>query len=322
MTVLLRDAIKPNLLQTLEHTPVFVHTGPFGNIAHGNSSVLADQIGLKVADFVVTESGFGSDLGFEKMVDIKCRDSGLRPDAAVIVATVRALKAHSGKYRIVAGRPLPDGLGQEDLEAVEQGLGNLEKHIEHVTQEGGLPAVVCVNRFSYDSDAEVELVRQRALAAGATACEVSEVWEHGGAGGEALANALVKAADLPNTFDFLYKDDQTIEEKVTAVATRMYGADGVDFTPEARRQITQYTDWGLAHLPVCVAKTNFSLSADAAKRGRPTGFRVNVREVRPAAGAGFLIAYLGEIRTMPGLPSSPSAGNVDLDADGKIRGLF
>jgi formate--tetrahydrofolate ligase len=322
MTVLLRDAIKPNLLQTLEHTPVFVHTGPFGNIAHGNSSVLADQIGLKVADFVVTESGFGSDLGFEKMVDIKCRHSGLRPDAAVIVATVRALKAHSGKYRIVAGRPLPEGLGQEDLEAVEQGMGNLEKHIENVTQEGGLPAVVCINRFSYDSDSEIELVRQRALAAGATACEVSEVWEHGGAGGEALANALVKAADMGNKFDFLYKDDQTIEEKVAAVATRMYGADGVDWSPEARRQMRQFTDWGLADLPICIAKTNFSLSADAGKLGRPTNFRVNVRELRPAAGAKFLIAYLGAIRTMPGLPSEPAASHVDIDERGWVTGLF
>jgi formate--tetrahydrofolate ligase len=322
MTVLLRDAIKPNLLQTLEHTPVFVHTGPFGNIAHGNSSVLADQIGLKLADFVVTESGFGSDLGFEKMVDIKCRQSGLRLDAAVIVATVRALKAHSGKYRIVAGRPLPEGLGQADLEAVEQGMGNLEKHIENVTQEGGLPAVVCINRFSYDSDSEIELVKQRALAAGATACEVSEVWEHGGAGGEALANALVKAAEMPNKFDFLYKDDQTIEEKVTAIATRMYGADGVDFAPEARRQMRQFTDWGLAGLPVCIAKTNFSLSADAGKMGRPTNFRVNVRELRPAPGAGFLIAYLGAIRTMPGLPSEPAANHVDIDEHGLVTGLF
>ena len=322
MTVLLRDAIKPNLLQTLEHTPVFVHTGPFGNIAHGNSSVLADQIGLKLADFVVTESGFGSDLGFEKMVDIKCRQSGLRLDAAVIVATVRALKAHSGKYRIVAGRPLPEGLGQADLEAVEQGLANLEKHIENVTHEGGLPAVVCINRFSYDSDSEIELVKQRALAAGATACEVSEVWEHGGVGGEALAKALVKAADLPNKFDFIYKDEQTIEEKVTAIATRMYGADGVDFAPEARRQMRQFTDWGLANLPVCIAKTNFSLSADAGKMGRPTNYRVNVRELRPAAGAGFLIAYLGAIRTMPGLPSEPAANHVDIDDHGLVTGLF
>jgi formate--tetrahydrofolate ligase len=322
MTVLLRDAIKPNLLQTLEGGPVFVHTGPFGNIAHGNSSVLADQIGLKVCDYVVTESGFGSDLGFEKMVDIKCRNSGLRPDAAVIVATVRALKAHSGKYRIVAGRPLPASLGDEDLEAVEQGMGNLEKHIENVVKHGGLPAVVCINRFSYDSDAEVELVRQRSLAAGAMAAEVSEVWEHGGAGGEALARAVVAAAEQPNTFDFLYKDDAPIGEKINAVAVGMYGADGVDIAPEARRQIAQFTEWGLGHLPVCIAKTNFSLSADANKKGRPTNFRVNVREVRPAAGAGFLIAYLGEIRTMPGLPSEPAAMHVDMDDNGNVMGLF
>jgi formate--tetrahydrofolate ligase len=322
MAVLLRDAIKPNLLQTLEHTPVFVHTGPFGNIAHGNSSVLADQIGLKLADIVVTEAGFGSDLGFEKMVDIKCQQSGLRLDAAVIVATVRALKAHSGKYRIVAGRPLDPKLGEEDLQAVEEGMGNLEKHIENVTKHGGLPAVVCVNRFSYDSDAEIELVRHRALAAGAFACEVSEVWEKGGAGGEALARALVSATEQPNTFDFLYTDDQPIADKINAIATKMYGADGVDITPEARRQIQTYTDWGLGNLPICVAKTNFSLSADANKRGRPTGFRVSVREVRPAAGAGFLIAYLGTIRTMPGLPSEPAAGNVDIDEHGNVLGLF
>jgi len=322
MTVLLRDAIKPNLLQTLEHTPVFVHTGPFGNIAHGNSSVLADQIGLKLADFVVTESGFGSDMGFEKFIDIKCRHSGLRPAAAVIVATVRALKAHSGKYRIVAGRPLDPKLGEEDLEAVEAGMGNLVKHIENVTQVGGLPAVVCINRFSYDSESELELVRKRALEAGADACEVSEVWEHGGAGGEALARALVAAADKPNRFGFIYELDAPIEEKIEAIATKLYGADGVDFSQEARRQIRSYTEWGLGNLPVCMAKTQYSLSADGGKRGRPTGFRVNVREVRPAAGAGFLIAYLGEISTMPGLPSEPAANHVDIDERGFVRGLF
>jgi formate--tetrahydrofolate ligase len=322
MTVLLRDAIKPNLLQTLEHGPVFVHTGPFGNIAHGNSSVLADLIGLKLAEFVVTESGFGSDMGFEKMVDIKCRASGLRPDAAVIVATVRALKAHSGKYRIVAGRPLPEGLGTEDLEAVEQGMGNLEKHIENVVKVGGLPVVVCVNRFSYDSDSEVELVKRRAIAAGATACEMSEVWEHGGAGGEAFAKAVVAAANQSNKFDFVYTAEQPIEEKIEAVVIKMYGADGADFTPEARRQIRQFTEWGLGSLPVCMAKTQYSLSADAGKRGRPSGFRVNVREVRPAAGAGFLIAYLGEISTMPGLPSTPASANVDIDDAGRVLGLF
>ena len=301
---------------------MFVHTGPFGNIAHGNSSVLADQIGLKLADFVVTESGFGSDLGFEKMCDIKCRHSGLRPDAAVIVATVRALKAHSGRYRIVAGRPLDPRLGEEDLSAVEDGMGNLEKHIENVTQHFGLPAVVCVNRFSYDSDVEIALVRERALRAGAAACEVSEVWEHGGAGGEALAKAVAAAAELPTQFDFLYGDDTPVVDKITAIATRLYGADGVDILPEARRQIDRYTAWGLGGLPICMAKTNFSLSADAGKRGRPTGFRVPIREVRPSAGAGFLVAYCGEIRTMPGLPSEPAAGKVDIDAEGKVLGLF
>jgi formate--tetrahydrofolate ligase len=322
MTVLLRDAIKPNLLQTLEHTPVFVHTGPFGNIAHGNSSVLADQIGLKLADFVVTEAGFGSDLGFEKMVDIKCRHSGLKLAGAVIVATVRAIKAHSGKYRVVAGRPLDPGLTSENIEAIEQGIGNLEKHIENVTMHGGLPAVVCINRFSYDSDREVELVRQRALAAGAAACEVSEAWEKGGAGAESLARALVAATSKPNSFSFLYEDDQPIADKIRAVATKMYGADDIEISPEARRQINTYTEWGLGGLPICVAKTQLSLSADANKRGRPTGFKVNVREVRPAAGAGFLIVYLGEIRTMPGLPSEPAANHVDLDERGFVKGLF
>ncbi|HEX5141779.1 MAG TPA: formate--tetrahydrofolate ligase, partial [Dehalococcoidia bacterium] len=322
MTVLLRDAIKPNLLQTLEHGPVFVHTGPFGNIAHGNSSVLADRIGLKLAEFVVTESGFGSDMGFEKFVDIKCRASGLNPAAAVIVATVRALKAHSGKYRIVAGRPLPANLGDEDLEAVEQGMGNLEKHIENVTKIGGLPAVVCVNRFSYDSDAEVELVKKRALEAGAFACEVSEVWEHGGAGGEAFARAVVAAANQPADMQYVYTDEMTVQEKIEAIAAKMYGADGVDFSADARRQINQINNWGLSNLSICLAKTQYSISADANRLGRPSGFRINVREVRPAAGAGFNIAYLGAIRTMPGLPSEPASNHVDIDANGNVMGLF
>jgi formyltetrahydrofolate synthetase len=322
MTVLLRDAIKPNLLQTLEHTPVFVHTGPFGNIAHGNSSVLADQIGLKLGDFVVTEAGFGSDLGFEKMADIKARHSGLRPDAAVIVCTVRALKAHSGRYRVVAGRPLDPKLLQEDVSAVEAGIANLEKHIENVVTHFGVPAVVCLNRFTSDTDAEVAFIRERALAAGALACEVSEVWEHGGAGGEALANAVVMAASQPNGFAFLYPLDAPVADKLTAVATKLYGADGVDISPEAKRQIDRYTAWGLGNLPVCIAKTHLSLSADAAKRGRPQGFRVPVREVKPSAGAGFLVAYLGEIRTMPGLPSEPAANHVDIDDQGRVVGLF
>ncbi len=322
MTVLLRDAIKPNLLQTLEHGPVFVHTGPFGNIAHGNSSVLADQIGLKLADMVVTEAGFGSDLGFEKMCDIKCRHSGLRPDAAVIVCTVRALKAHSGRYRVVAGRPLDPGLTSENLKAIEEGIGNLEKHIENVALHFGVPAVVCINRFTYDTDAEVEYVRSRALAAGALACEVSEVWEHGGAGGEALAQAVVAATERPNNFRFLYELDASVPDKITAIATKLYGADGVDITPEAKRQIDRFTNWGLGKLPVCIAKSHLSLSADGNKRGRPRGFRVTVREVRPSAGAGFLVALLGDIRTMPGLPSEPAANHVDIDERGRVVGLF
>jgi formate--tetrahydrofolate ligase len=322
MTVLLKDAIKPNLLQTLEHTPVFVHTGPFGNIAHGNSSILADQIGLKLADIVVTEAGFGTDLGFEKAVDIKCRYGGLRVDAAVIVCTVRALKMHSGRFRIVAGRPLPPAMLEEDLEAVAAGLPNLEKHIENVTAQLGVPAVVCLNRFGSDAQAELDLVRERALAAGALGCEVSEVWEHGGAGGEALARAVVAAADHGSDFRFAYPLNAPIADKITAVVTKMYGGDGIDLSPEARRQIDRFTKWGLGDLPVCMAKTNFSISHDATKRGRPTGFRVPVREVRPAAGAGFLIVYLGEIRTMPGLPSEPAAVKVDIDERGRIVGLF
>ena len=271
---------------------------------------------------MVTESGFGSDLGFEKFCDIKCRHSGLRPSAAVIVATVRALKAHSGRYRVVAGRPLDPGLTSENLQALDEGMGNLEKHIENVSQHVGLPAVVCINRFSYDSDREVDRVRERALAAVATACEVSEVWEKGGAGGEALARAVAAAAELPNKFRFLYEDDEPIADKIRAIATKMYGADDIDISPEARRQINTFTEWGLGTLPICVAKTHLSLSADANKRGRPTGFRVNLREVRPAAGAGFLVAYLGEIRTMPGLPSEPAANNVDIDERGFVTGLF
>ena len=322
MAVLLKDAIKPNLLQTLEHTPVFVHTGPFGNIAHGNSSVLADQIGLKLSDLVVTEAGFGSDLGFEKMVDIKCRHSGLRVDAAVIVCTVRAMKMHSGRFRIVPGRPLPADMLKEDLGAVEAGIANLEKHIDNVVNQIGVPAVVCINRFGTDAQSELDLIRERALAAGARACEVSVVWEHGGAGGEALARAVAEAADAGGNFQFAYPLDIPIAEKIEAIVTKMYGGDGVDILPEARRQIDRYTQWGLGDLPICMAKTNLSLSHDQSKRGRPRNFRVPVREVRPNTGAGFLVAYLGEIRTMPGLPSEPSATRVDIDERGRVVGLF
>ncbi|MGH2586782.1 MAG: formate--tetrahydrofolate ligase, partial [Dehalococcoidia bacterium] len=309
-------------LQTLEQTPVFVHTGPFGNIAHGNSSVLADQIGLKLAPFVVTESGFGSDLGFEKMVDIKCRHSGLRVDAAVVVCTVRAMKMHSGRFRIVPGRPLPEEMLREDVNAVEAGIGNLEKHIENVTMQLGVPAVVALNRFGTDAESELAFIRERALAAGARACAVSDVWEHGGASGEALAHAVAEAAEAGSHFRFAYPLDAPIKEKIEAVVTKLYGGDGVDLSPEARRQIDRYTRWGLGDLPVCMAKTHLSLSANQAERGRPRGFRVPVREIRPSAGAGFLVVYLGEIRTMPGLPSEPAAVKVDIDERGRVVGLF
>src|SRR5262249_26472328 len=244
----------------LEHTPVFVHTGPFGNIAHGNSSVLADQIGLKLAEFVVTEAGFGSDLGFEKMADIKCRYSGLKLDAAVVVCTVRALKMHSGRFRIVPGRPLPADMLKEDVGAVEAGIGNLEKHIENVTREIGVPAVVCLNRFGTDAQGELDFIRERALAAGASGCEVSEVWEHGGAGGEELARAVAKAANGASNFRFVYPLDIPIAQKIEAIATKMYGAEGIDLAPEAKRQIDRYTQWGLGDLPICMAKTHLSLS--------------------------------------------------------------
>jgi formyltetrahydrofolate synthetase len=309
-------------LQTLEGDPVFVHTGPFGNIAHGNSSVLADQIGLKLAPFVVTEAGFGSDLGFEKMVDIKCRHSGLRVDAAVVVCTVRALKMHSGRFRIVPGRPLPEDMLKEDVGAVEAGIGNLEKHIENVTRQVGIPAVVALNRFGTDAESELDFIRERAIAAGARACEISQVWEHGGDGGAALAHAVAEAAGAGGNFQFVYPLDAPIKDKIEAIVTSMYGGDGVDFSPEALRQIDRYTRWGLGDLPVCMAKTHLSLSANQNDRGRPRGFRVPVREVKPSAGAGFLVVYLGEVRTIPGLPSEPAAVRVDIDERGRVVGLF
>ena len=321
MAVLLRDAIKPTLLQTTENTPVFVHTGPFGNIAHGNSSILADLIGLKLADCVVTESGFGADMGMEKFVNIKCRVSGLEPDAAVLVCTVRALKMHSGHFRVVAGRPLDPGLLREDLQAVEAGCANLDKQIENA-RLFGIPVVVAVNVFETDTDAEIELIRARARAAGALGAYRSEAWAQGGAGAEELARAVLEAASGPKQFRFLYPLDRPIAEKIETIATRMYGADGVDFSPAASTQIKRYTDLGYGDLPICMAKTHLSLSHDPALMGRPRGFRVPIREVRASIGAGFLSPLLGEMRTMPGLPAEPNAWKVDLDADGNVVGLF
>ncbi|MBI2460905.1 MAG: formate--tetrahydrofolate ligase [Candidatus Rokubacteria bacterium] len=321
MAVLLRDAIKPTLLQTLEHTPVFIHAGPFANIAHGNSSILADQIGLKLAECVVTESGFGADMGMEKFMNIKCRASGLRPDAVVMVTTVRALKMHSGRFRVVAGKPLDPGLTKEDLEAVELGCENLDKQIENA-RLFGVPVVVAINTFGTDTEREIELIRQRALAAGAEGAYRSEVWARGGAGAEELARAVVKAAEKPNQFRFLYPLELPIKEKIEIIATRIYGADGATYLPAAEQQIAKYTELGYGDLPICMAKTHLSISHDPSLKGRPRGFRVPIREVRASMGAGFLYPLLGEMRTMPGLPSEPNAWKIDLDEHGNVVGLF
>ncbi|GAC1320401.1 MAG: formate--tetrahydrofolate ligase [Chloroflexota bacterium] len=327
MAVLLKDALRPNLLQTTEHTPMLVHTGPFGNIAHGNSSVLADLAGLKLADYVVTESGFGADMGFEKFMNIKCRAAGILPDAAVVVCTVRALKMHSGRFRIVAGKPLDPGLAVEDLDAIRQGAVNLQKHIENV-RALGVPAVVAINRFKTDTDAELELVRSIALDSGALDAQVSQVWEFGGEGGRGLAEAVVSAAESSARQNgaagprVLYPDAMPIKDKIAMIARTMYGADGVEYSPEASRQIRRYTDLGWDILPICMAKTQYSLSDNAALKGRPSNFTVMVREVRAYTGAGFLCPIAGEIMTMPGLPTNAAYHQIDLDDDGNILGLF
>ena len=322
MTVLLTDAIKPNLLQTLEGGPAFVHCGPFANIAHGNNSVLADRIALATNEIVCTEAGFGADMGAEKFFDIKCRASGLKPDAAVVVATIRALKMHGGVGRIVAGKPLDPALQQENVGAVALGAQNLAKQIENV-RLFNVPAVVAINAFPTDTPAEVEAVRQVALAAGARDAVVANHWAEGGAGATDLAAAVWAAAEAgAPDFQLLYPDDAPLAAKIEAVVTRVYGADGVDYLPAARRQLEQYEALGFGRLPICMAKTQYSLSHDAALKGRPTGFRVPIREVRLSAGAGFVTPLAGEMRTMPGLPSRPGGENIDIDERGEIVGLF
>lgn len=321
MAALLVDALKPNLLQTLEHSPAIIHAGPFGNIAHGNSSVLADRIGLKLADIVVTESGFGADLGAEKFFDIKCRVSGLRPDAAVLVATIRALKAHSGRYKIIPGRPLDPELTQENLDALRQGIPNMVKQIENVRQFG-VPVVVSINLFPTDSPAEIEEVRRAALEAGALDAVPTNIFAEGGKGGIDLARAVVKAAEQPSSYHPLYDLDQPIKTKIETIARCMYGAGNVIYLPAAERAIRSYTRLGYEKLPICMAKTHLSLSADPNLLARPEGFELTVREVRLSAGAGFIYPILGEMRTMPGLGSKPGGANVDIDDDGNIFGLF
>lgn len=321
MAALLVDALKPNLLQTLEHSPAMVHAGPFGNIAHGNSSILADRIGLKLADVVVTESGFGADLGAEKFFDIKCRVSGLIPDAAVLVATIRALKAHSGRYKIVPGRPLDPELIEENLEALELGIPNLEKQIENVRQFG-VPVVVSINLFPTDTPAEIEAVRRAALRAGAVDAVPTNIFAEGGQGGLDLARAVVKAAEQPSNYRPLYELDEPIKMKIETIARRIYGAGNIIYLPAAERAIRSFTRLGYENLPICMAKTHLSLSADPSLLARPEGFELTVREVRLSAGAGFIYPILGEMRTMPGLGSKPGGLNVDIDDDGNIHGLF
>lgn len=321
MTVLMKDAIKPTLMQTLENSPVLVHAGPFANIAHGNSSIIADQIAVRLADYVVTESGFGADIGAEKFMDIKCRVSGLKPDAVVMTVTVRALKMHSGKYKVIPGKPLEEGLIRENIPDILTGGCNLKKQIENM-QLFGIPVVVAINRFATDTDKEIETIRKIALDFGADAAVESNVWAEGGKGGEALAQAVVEAADKPSEFKFLYPLDISIKEKIEIITTKIYGAAGVEYTPLANRQIEIFTDLGFDKLPLCMAKTHLSLSHDPKLKGAPTGFTVPIREVRASVGAGFLYPLLGEMRTMPGLPSVPAGANVDIDENGKVVGLF
>ncbi|MBT3326218.1 MAG: formate--tetrahydrofolate ligase [Gemmatimonadales bacterium] len=321
MAAVLKDALKPTLMQTLEGTPAIVHTGPFANIAHGNSSIIADRIALRSADIVVTEAGFGADMGAEKFFDIKCRASGLDPDAALMVATIRALKMHSGRFEIKAGKPLPEALIQEDLVALSEGLCNLEGHIANV-KSFGIPVVVAINIFPTDTEAEIEMVRKAALAAGASAAHVSTMFMDGGAGGEDLAHALVAACEEESNFELLYPDDMSLKEKIHELATKIYGADGVEYEDEAEQLLAQFEKDGFGHLPICMAKTQYSFSHDAALKGRPTGYTFVVRSARVAVGAGFVYPLAGKILTMPGLGRTPGGTRIDINKDGEVVGMF
>lgn len=313
MTALLRDAIKPNLVQTLEGTPALVHGGPFANIAHGCNSVIATKMAMQLGDYAVTEAGFGADLGAEKFLDIKCREAGLRPDAVVIVATVRALKLHGSASR--------SELAHEDTTALEAGMPNLMRHVSNIREVYGLPCVVALNRFPTDTDRELELVTERCRALGVNAV-LSTVWSDGGDGGVALANEVVRLCGLNSHFSFCYESDTTVMQKLDAIVRRIYGGVGVSLTSTAQKQLEQLTAAGFGHLPVCVAKTQYSFSDDPALLGAPNDFTVNVRALRVSAGAGFIVALTGNIMTMPGLPRVPAAEQIDVDENGKITGLF
>ena len=323
MTVLLKDALMPNLLQTLEGVPAFVHAGPFANIAHGNSSVLADEVALRCCDYVVTEAGFGADMGFEKFCHIKCRTSGRRPDAAVLVVTVRAVKAHSGRFKVIPGRPIDSRINQPDVDAVLAGLPNLLKHLENVTKFG-LPCVVAINRFPTDTEDEIQAITEAAKAAGAFDVAVSEVHTKGGVGGEALADGVIRAAESgrAEAFRFLYESDWPIKKKIETVATEVYGAAGVSYEAAANAAVESLTRLGFGKLPVCMAKTQYSFSHNPSLYGRPTGFTLPVRDIRLAGGAGFLTPLVGTIQTMPAFGRRPAALDMDIDADGKVMGLF
>ncbi len=323
MTVLMKEALMPNLMQTLENSPAIVHAGPFANIAHGNSSIIADMIGLKLVSdgYLVTESGFGADCGMEKFFDIKCRYSGLIPNCVVMAATIRALKMHGGGPRVVAGRPLDPAYQEENLELLGKGVENLKANI-NIARQYGVPVVVAVNRFTADTDAEVELVRQAALDAGADDSVESNVWAKGGEGGAALAEAVVKACEKPSDFKFLYPLDIPIKDKIETIATKIYGASGVDYTSQAEAKVRLYTRLGYDKLPLNMAKTHLSLSHNPLLKGVPKDFIVPISDIRASVGAGFLYPLLGEMRTMPGLPSRPVFYDVDIDESGKTMGLF
>ena len=322
LTVLMKDTIKPNLMQTLEGTPVLVHAGPFANIAHGNSSIMADKIALKLADFVITESGFGADMGMEKFFDIKCRYSGNVPDVVVLVVTVRALKMHGGGPKVTAGAPLAPEYIDENLELLEKGAGNMLAHAS-IAQKFGIPVVVAVNRFPTDTDAELELVRKIASGhPGIVDAVVADHFSQGGAGAIELAEAVVKASELPTNFKFLYPLELSLKEKIETIAKDVYGADGVDYSPEAEERLAEYERQGYGKLPICMAKTHLSLSHDPALKGVPMGYRIPIRDVSASVGAGFVYPLLGEMSTMPGLPTRPAYYDIDIDFEtGKILGL-
>ena len=320
MAVILRDAVKPNLMQTLENTPAVIHAGPFGNIATGNSSVIADKLGIHLCDYLITEAGFGADMGAERFFNIKCRVSGMTPDAAVLVATVRALKAHSGQYRVVAGKPLPPDMLKENPDDVRAGAANLVKQIENVKAHGVSP-VVAINAFPGDFASEHEVIREIAESVGARVAVCSH-FSDGGAGAVDLANAVIEACEEPSNFALLYPDDASLKEKIEKIATTIYGAAKVEYSAEANRQLAMYEANGFGVLPICVAKTHLSISGDASLKGAPTGHTLSVREVRASVGAGFVYPICGDMRTMPGLGANPAAISIDIGPDGRVVGLF